>query len=200
MSVIAENVDPININQIFNSPDKNVGHLPKGALIETVALENFGLDQGEYCADPACLSDVTSANEICGLILHECSTGKMIDYQIPAHGISCDDNGKIIVTLDCWKVDEQCSDNEESDLLPFLHLQDNPCEALKLVEAMILQVATKQQVVSWAFGGKSVTIRQPKSDDLYKLRCLYESRCREQVSRETGCPMPVNAFKFTPSC
>lgn len=199
LSVVSETIEPIRLNEIFNSPSKNIGQLPSGALLETTALKDFGINNNEYCASPYCLENVTSLNEICGLILHECQTGKMIDYQVPAQGISCEEDGTICINLSCWKVSDFCPENE-NDLDPFLEMLCDPCKACQAIEALILKTVMKQHVVSWSFGGKSITLKNPNTEDLYQLLCIYQGRCEEMKSRITGCPQRRNSWTFKPSC
>ena len=201
LSVIAETVTPVEVNRIYNSASKNISVLPSGAILETVALENFGIVDNKWCADQVCLQNVTDIMEICGYILHECETGKMIDYQIPAEGLSCLEDGTICIDLSCWEVHDGCPPTSQSDLDPFLELLCDPCRACTAIEALILQVAMQQRVVSWSFAGKSVTLKQPNTQNLYKLLCLYQGKCQSQRARECGeYYIPRRASTFTPDC
>jgi hypothetical protein len=193
-------VEPTQLNQLYNSPNKNIGLLTSGVILETVSLENFGIENNEYCADPVCLIEVTSTSEICAVVLHECATGNMIDYKFDPQGITCDEEDKVWITLTCWELPESCEPVNDNKLDQFMLLDSDPCRAVQFLRATILEAVTSQKVVSWAFAGKSVTLRNQRSDELYKLLCYYEGKCREHKYEQTGCPQPTNSFRFIPDC
>lgn len=199
LSIVSDSVEPTQLNQLFNSPNKNIGQLTSGVILETIALQNFGISNNEYCADPVCLSNVTSTSEICAVILHECETGRMIDYQFDPAGVVCDENNKIWITLTCWKLPQDC-EPETNKIDQYMALDADPCKAVQFIRASILEAVTSQKVVSWSFAGKSVTLRNQKPDELYKLLCHYEALCRQQKYEQTGCPQPTRFFRFIPDC
>ncbi len=160
-------------------------------VLDTCTLENYGESQGQRCG--SCCFDLLATVKIRALVLHNCETGEIIDFQCPAKGLSCPED-KHCLDMTCWTLNKQCDAVAE----PGLTLDPcQPCETLCSLERIELQCVDKTNLptIAWRNGPKGATSQRLEWDALQELICKYRSRCLETLCRPAR-----TGLTFRPRC
>lgn len=136
-------------------------------------LQNFGLNGSEYCADQCCF-DIEDQNHVHAIVLHECETGKIIDFQCPPQGMTCPD-GQVCIDMTCWAVPGSCPvDGPEIDLACM-----DPCKLWHTLRQARLQMLAEKCTVSWRNGSKAGSYRPQDYDELMCEETIAKQMCLE---------------------
>lgn len=159
-------------------------------LLATCALDNYGESNGERCGS-CCFEGVDNPNLISALVLHNCETGEILDFQCPPKNLTCPD-GQVCVEMSCWTLNKQCA-TESDDEISF-DLCEDPCSVCDKLELLLLN-CVKGQWISWRNANKSVSRERANIDLLKMLRNEYRARCRASRCEDSRC-----GLAFRPRC
>ena len=147
--------------------------------LATCTLEDYGESKGLRCGS-CCFESISNPRTICALVLHNCATGEIIDWQIPPKGLSCPE-GEDVVCLDLtkWCLPNYCPppENVEVDLACM-----DPCKLWKQLRQARLMLLVEKCQVSWKTGSKSGSYRP---QDYNALLCA-ETEAREECQNCGG--------------
>lgn len=178
-----------NLNPTLNR-HKNTG-VPIGDVsnvLDTCPLINYGESNGARCGS-CCFEQIEDPCLIGALVLHNCETGEILDFQCPPMGLSCPEDGEcsgnVLVEMECWELNPHCQQDEEPSIS--FDICEDACSICVKLEHLLLINATGY-LVSWRNGPKSETHRFDK-DCVMDLLRIYQGRCR-----------PRCGFRFQPDC
>ena len=139
----------------------------------TCPLQNYGEIGGERCADQCCFEDIPAANNVHALVLHECDSGKIIDFQCPPKGLSCPDD-VVCVDMTCWQTSHCTKPEPEVDLACM-----DPCKLWHTLRQARLQMLAEKCTVSWRNGSKAGSYRPQDYNELLCEETNARQMCLE---------------------
>lgn len=171
LSAIGEGATNPRLNSYKNT-GVSIDHVSN--VLATSAIENYGESQGQRCGS-VCFEGVDQHN-ICALILHNCETGEIIDFQCPPKGVTCPDD-LVCIELKCWNT-THCK--TEVDIQPTCI---DPCA--KCDEILVKLSQCDASVKSWKNADKSESYDTSGQsfEGLQKQYQFWLKKCRARCGK-----------------
>ena len=182
ISVVGGDLSAAQINAVVNS-NGGVGQAPVSTLpiIDKCPLEKFCISNGEYGAHKCIFPVITSNDEPCGVVVHECGNNAVVEdwkpYGEVKSMLTCED-GRWCFEFNCWSIGN-CPKEPE----PEFKLSKNPCVACDQIEDLIFQASAGGDKSSERKGVMAATYCKPNIPALEKLLLKYQKRCRRKCGR-----------------
>lgn len=188
ISLIGPGNAPAYINQLYNAAGGASAATVEqmaGIVIATAVVENFSVSASfEFCGGPVCFDGVTNLGDVCGVIVHECPTGKpepcgrILDWKpAPVNGLSCPD-GRVCFTFNCWPVRPPCVDEPEPVDIDFCC--GDPCLLACMFQAAYAKTALGDYRLAFRNADKSISYGKPDRAAIKELRDEYLQECADR--------------------